>query len=413
MNKSGIALLLTAVFAACPALAADHADHGMPGKTASVDRDKVWKDRLAKPSLAITTAFDDKGRLWLATIRGRHLYVSYSDDRGGTLSESVKVNMEPEDILGDGENRPKIVVRKGMVYVSYTRGLEKPMTGDIRFSRSLDGGRSFSAPFTVNDNREIISHRFEALEVNDQGQVFIAWLDKRDLFAAQREKKPYNGAAVYYALSEDGGTSFQPNIRAAEHSCECCRVAMAVDKTGTPIIVWRHIFGKNTRDHALLRLGREAPKPEDIQRATFDNWEVDACPHHGPALSISGDTFHLAWFTHAPERSGLFYAHSADGGKTFSVPLSIGNSAHRAGHAAVLSKGKNVYLAWKEFDGEVSVINSMRSHDGGKSWGGLQTVAETRDVSDHPLLIANQEQVFLSWSSKLEGYRLIALPDEK
>src|SRR5574340_1451230 len=52
--------------------------------------------------------------------------------------EVLKGNAEPEAILGDGENRPKIIVRKGVVYVSYTQGLAKPMTGDIRFSRSKD-----------------------------------------------------------------------------------------------------------------------------------------------------------------------------------------------------------------------------------------------------------------------------------
>jgi hypothetical protein len=79
----------------------------------------------------------------------------------------------------------------------------------------------------------------------------------------------------------------------------------------------------------------------------------------------------------------------------------------------VLSKGKDVYMAWKEFDGESTAINAMRSHDGGATWGAVQTIADTRDVSDHPLLIANKEQVYLSWSSKLEGYRLIAMPQEK
>jgi len=48
----------------------------------------------------------------------------------------------------------------------------------------------------------------------------------------------------------------------------------------------------------------------------------------------------------AAERSGLFYARSADAGKTFSKAISVGNSARQAGHAAVLSRGKNVYLAW-------------------------------------------------------------------
>lgn len=217
MSNATIALFLAATLAVCPALAVDHAGHDKSGAAAPVvaptDRANVWKAKLAKPSLALTAAFDGKGRLWLASIRGRHLYVSHSDDKGTTLSAPVMVNAEPEDILGDGENRPKIVVRKGVVYVSYTRGLEKPMTGDIRFSRSLDGGRSFSAPLTVNDNREIISHRFETLEVNDRGQVFLAWLDKRDLSAAVRKGEKYSGAAVYYAVSDDGGASSSPTSR--------------------------------------------------------------------------------------------------------------------------------------------------------------------------------------------------------
>lgn len=410
MNNSTIALLLAAALAICPALAVDHADHGKPGAAAPavtpVDRDKVWKNMLAKPSLAITTAFDGKGRLWLAAIRGQHLYVSHSVDKGNTLSAPVKVNVEPEDILGDGENRPKIVVRKGTVYVSYTRGLEKPMAGDIRFSRSLDGGKSFSAPLTVNDNREIISHRFDTLEVNDRGQVFLAWLDKRDLSAAQRENKPYKGAAVYYAVSDDGGASFQPNLKAADHSCECCRVAMALDADEAPVIFWRHIYGKNERDHAMLRLdGKSTPI-----RVSHDRWEVDACPHHGGALSIAPDgVYHFVWFDNAPERHGLFYAHSTDSGKTFSVPLNFGNFEAQAGHPHVLSLGKAVHVVWKEFDGQNSVIMGMSSSDGGKSWSPPRRIAATDGASDHPLLIADGTLPYLSWNTAKEGLRLIGV----
>lgn len=410
MRNSTIALLLAAALATCPALADNRADQGKSAAAVPVvapaDRGNVWKAMLAKPSLAITTAFDGKGRLWLASIRGRHLYVSHSDDRGNTLSAPVKVNVEPEDILGDGENRPKIVAHKGAVYVSYTRGLEKPMTGDIRFSRSLDGGKSFSAPLTVNDNREIISHRFETLEVNDRGQVFLAWLDKRDLFSAQRENKPYNGAAVYYAVSDDGGASFQPNLKAADHSCECCRVAMALDTDGTPVIFWRHIYGKNERDHAMLRLdGKSSPI-----RVSHDRWEVDACPHHGGALSIAPDgVYHFVWFDNAPERHGLFYAYSTDRGNSFSVPLNFGNYEAQAGHPHVLSFGKAVHVVWKEFDGQNSVIREMSSRDGGKSWSLPRQIAATAGASDHPLLIADGTQPYLSWNTAKEGFRLIGM----
>jgi hypothetical protein len=36
-------------------------------------------------------------------------------------------------------------------------------------------------------------------------------------------------------------------------------------------------------------------------------------------------------------------------------------------------------------------------------------VAETADASDHPLLITNDEQVFLSWHTGKEGLRIVPL----
>ncbi|GAO36690.1 hypothetical protein SCT_2100 [Sulfuricella sp. T08] len=407
MNKIAFGLLLAVMNLAGWVQAADqtaHAEHGAPPSLQ--DREKMWKAMLAKPSLAVSAAFDEKGGLWRASVRDGYVSVDFSGDNGKSWGQPVKVNAEAENIAADGENRPKILVRKEVVYISYTQALEKPMTGDIRFSRSLDGGKTFSAPLTVNDNREIISHRFEALEVNDRGQVFLAWLDKRDLSAAIRKGEKYTGVGVYYAVSDDGGANFHSNAKAADHSCECCRVAMALDADGTPVVFWRHVYGKNERDHAMLRLdGKSSPI-----RVSYDRWEVDACPHHGGALSVASDgVHHFVWFDNAPERHGLFYANSTDRGKTFSTPLNFGNFEAQAGHPYVLSVGKSVHIVWKEFDGQNSVIRGMSSADGGKSWSPPRQIAATTGASDHPLLIADGTQPYLSWNTAKEGFRLIGM----
>jgi hypothetical protein len=381
------------------------------------DMSKMWQNSMAGRQISTSAIFGEHGTLWLARVEEGHVLVSHSEDQGKSFSAAVKVNSQPEAVSASGETRPKILLAKnGNIYISWTQSLQTPFAGNIRFSRSVDGGKSFTAPITVNDNLEPITHRFEAMGINARGQIYLAWLDRRDAAAAKRNGEKYSGIALYYAVSDDEGKSFHANIKIADHTCECCRIAMAIDSTDTPVIVWRHIFGDNVRDHGMARLDGKVRKPGDafrVQRVTFENWKVEACPHHGPALSISGNVFHLAWFNYSADHSGLYYAHSDDAGKTFSTPIGIGNSAHQAGHTAVLSSGKNVYLAWKEFDGEASVINSMRSHDGGATWGAVQKVADTRDMSDHPLLIANNEQVYLSWNTLLEGYRLVALPEDK
>ncbi len=368
------------------------------------DMTKMWRDMLAKPAMAVAATFDEDGRLWRAQVRDGHLWVSRSDDAGASYGEPVKANAEPEAIAADGESRPKLVAKAGVLYISWTRSLEKPMTGDIRFSRSLDGGRSFSPAVTVNDNREIISHRFDAMAANGKGQVYIAWLDKRDQSEARKAGAEYLGAALYYAVSDDGGKTFRRNVKIADHSCECCRTAMALDTDGIPVVVWRHIFDGNIRDHAIAKLDGKAT----AMRLSHENWNIAACPHHGPSVSIGPDgAYHAAWFSNAPQQRGLFYAYSAGRGKNFSVPLNFGKPAAQAAHPAVLSLGSRVHLAWKEFDGDNTHIVAMHSGDGGKSWSAPARLASTADASDSPLLIEGKGRIYLSWNTKVEGHRLI------
>ncbi|MEW6313985.1 MAG: sialidase family protein [Pseudomonadota bacterium] len=379
-----------------------------PAKPTRSGPEKMWMEMLArKQVLATSVAFDASGRLWRVRAKDRHVLVDRSTDLGKTFGTAVAVNAKPEAIGADGDSRPKIAIGSlGTVYVSWTRMLDKPFSGDVRFARSLDDGKTFSAPITVNDNHEVIGHRFDALALGADGRVYLAWLDKRDSVAAKVQGAQYAGSALYYAVSGDGGASFSANTKLADHSCDCCRVALAAPPKGAPVAFWRHVYEGNVRDHAVMELKAGATPV----RVSHDEWQVEACPHHGPALAIAADAVqHYAWFDNAPQAKGLFYAQSIDGGSLFSAPLHFGNDARQPGHADVLSLGRDVYLAWKEFDGENSTIQVMRSRDGGATWGAPQQAAATRDASDHPQLAAYGGRAFLSWNTHKEGYRLIAL----
>ena len=402
-------LLALALLAGCAtAPAAEHAAHTAPGKPGAVDRDAKWKASLARAPLAATAAFDARGRLWLVRIDNGHALVSRSEDRGRTFTASVRVNVEPERIAADGENRPKLAFgRNGETYVSWTQSGDQPFSGHVRFARSLDDGRTFGAPLTVNDNLDPISHRFDSLLVAPDGKVHLAWLDKRDSAAAQQRGEKYSGISLYHAVSHDGGATFSANTRLADHSCECCRIALALDSEGVPVALWRHVFGRNVRDHALLRLdGKSA-----LTRASFDDWAVDACPHHGPALAIAADgAYHLAWFSGAPDKAGLYYARSRDRGRSFSKPLRLGDPGAQPGRPQVLAVGDRLFLAWKEFDGRASVVRAMTSRDGGQGWSAPRTLAAAAGASDHPLLIGDGKAAYLSWNALQEGHRLIEIP---
>jgi pterin-4a-carbinolamine dehydratase len=403
-------VLVLSALLSCSCLAAAH-EEGHQHDGAKSSPEKMWADKLAKEqTLAMSTAFDSRGRLWRASVKERHVNVDYSDDAGKTFSAPVIVNADPEAITAEGDSRPKIAIgKKGEVYVSWTRALDKPYSGDIRFSRSLDAGKNFSAPLTVNDNRDVISHRFDSLVVDNEGRVFLAWLDKRDIAAAKKKGEKYDGSALYYAISDNSGANFSKNIKLVDHSCDCCRIALAVPPSGAPAIFWRHVYPGNIRDHAFARLDGK----NDIRRVSHDEWKIEACPHHGPALSIAQDgVAHFTWFDNAPQNEGLFYSHSKDGGNTFSTPVKFGNKERQPGHADVLSLGNDVWLTWKEFGDEQSLVYAMHSHDGGTTWDTANRIAATADASDHPLLAAYDGRVFLSWNTMRDGYRLIRLNGE-
>lgn len=359
-------------------------------------------------ALVTNSYFDSQGKLWMVWVYSGHVYVSTSIDKGQSFSKYVLVNRAPENIYAKGENRPKIVVDdKGVIYVSWTQRLAKRFTGHIRFSRSVDGGKHYSKPMTVNDHQGITGHRFDALAVNKKGHVYLSWLDKRDQLAAKKSGRNYNGAALYYALSTDGGQTFQKNKKIIDHSCECCRVAIAIDTDQLPVILWRHVFGDNIRDHALVKFKTENQAGELI-RVSHDNWKVDGCPHHGPAISITEDSiYHATWFNNAPERHGLFYAKSHDQGRRFSAPISFGNYEKAAAHPHVFASGKNVFLTWKEFDGKQATLHVMKSRDGGEQWDAPRQLAVAAGTSDHPFLLSDAQTVYASWHRQGHDYQLI------
>jgi len=408
MLGAGSAASAASVSAASDVSVAPAPQHQHGG--AKPDRDEMWQAMLAKQqTLAVAVQFDAAGRLWRARVQSGHVLVDRSDDGGASFGTAVTVNPDAEIIAADGDARPKLAVAPdGALYVSYTQLLSKPFSGDIRFSRSLDGGNSFFTPITINGNRDIIGHRFDALTVGGDGKVYVVWLDKRDEAAAKQRGESYIGSALYYAASADRGASFGANVKLADHACECCRIALDLAEDGVPVVFWRHVYGDNERDHAVLKLDGKA----EPLRVTRDRWRIEACPHHGPALSIDAqNNYHLVWFSNAPTARGLFYARSHDGAKTLSAPIAIGNAAAQAGYADVLSRGRALYVVWKEFDGESSLIRAQQSSDGGISWSAPRTVAATADGSDHPELATRGAAVYLSWNTVQEGYRLIALSE--
>ncbi|MEX0902850.1 MAG: sialidase family protein [Pseudohongiellaceae bacterium] len=352
---------------------------------------------------APSATLDENGRLWVTFVQDEHVYISQSHDRGQRFELPVMVNPSPEDAEFNGENRPKIIVDGDDVYLSWTRKTSANFTGEIRFSKSSDGGKTFTEPRTVNDDNLFTGHRFESLMLTESGHLYLVWLDKRDMEASLERGDDYAGAAAYYAVSSDRGETFSRNFRVANNSCECCRIAMAPHGDDQVAIFWRHIFDETTRDHAFAVL-TPTGAVENQNRATYDDWQINACPHHGPAMAAAEEgSYHISWFSNGSNHSGIYYAqYEADSASIRHLRQVDG--AAGAGHPQLAEFKGNVYLIWKGFDGLNTQLRLISSSDNGATWSEPMVVMSTGEASDHPLLVKHTSGLYLSWLTEEHGY---------
>ncbi|WP_151633563.1 sialidase family protein [Noviherbaspirillum aerium] len=358
----------------------------------------------ARPELGADAAFAADGTLWAVTRQAdkgdQALALRTSGDGGKTWSAQRRIDNPSEPITARGEARPHIVMGPaGDIYVSYTSTVAPPHIGDIRFIRSQDGGKTFSRPMTVHANRDRITHSFESMAVDHAGRIYIAWIDGRGAAEAKEKQRRYAGSAVYYAVSEDRGASFKGDYRVADNACECCRIGIALDQQGKPVVMWRHVFAPNARDHALSELAPDG-KAGALKRVTQDDWRIDACPHHGPSLAFGDDgRRHQVWFNGKEQGGGAFYG-SVPGDGTIKRPLRLGSE--QASHPDVAAAGKHVAVAWKQFDGKATSIIARLSADGGASWSERE-LARTSGASDQPHLVSDGKRISLIWNTQDQG----------
>lgn len=179
-------------------------------------------------------------------------------------------------------------------------------TSNIWLARSLDGGRTWSAPLRVNDNPEapatgVADFRMTpVVAVSPTGEVGVAWYDRRN--DPNRLCWDY-----FFASSRDGGMTFGPNQRVS--------TAASCPPPNVPPSVAVHNISPRLRDPNQL--------PDSLRRgsASFQELavaEAQAAQEErfqglpGPRIAISFDPARNTWPGHytglAADKDGVFNA---------------------------------------------------------------------------------------------------------
>ncbi len=364
----GIILLLGALVA--------HAERAYQ-RISPIERRALSPALALGPDGAINLIWLDKG---LATSRpapkphkpGDHshrsmtdLFFSRSEDGGRSWSTPVRVNREPGEVWGFAVSKPQIAVGpSGTIHVFYPANDRSTATGlDIvsaRYTHSTDGGQRFSAPITINRPADF---------------------DKTDLLG--------EGLSATFSF----GT-------------------MGVGPDGTVYTAWQDIG--SMRDNAdgaaaALAISRDDGHSFEASRLVIDSGQV--CPCCQLTLAFGANQVLLAYRKIYPDGRDSTLAISRDNGRRFALerrlpmgrwqidgcplkPTVVATDGPRV-YAAAYTGGKDppgAYFTW--------------SADGGGHFAAAMPLHPAAAYADAPqLAVVGEGRVRIVWQAKQGGPR--------
>jgi hypothetical protein len=352
----------------------------------------------AAPMFAVSRS-GKQAMAWISAPEGGsdgRLYVSVGGGQPSELRDSLGP-IEPH-----GESPPKIAYASdGSLDALYVVGKVAPGTrfplGALRFARSPDGGRSWDQPVTITDDSAFGSHNFHALHIASDGTIYAAWLDGRS-----------GQSHAFATRSEDGGRTWAPNhpISTGE-ACPCCRTALASAPGGVVYAAWRAVLPGNIREIVVARSNNRGANWSAPVRVQTDEWQVDACPHAGPALAVDSEQrLHVTWWCGKEGAGGVFFARSDDGGKSFTHVTPLGTEEFSQPAHVQLAVGDSgvVTVAWDDGTLQTPRIALRISRDGGDDFAPTRYISTEGRAASFPVLALNGKELTVAWTEQSADY---------
>jgi hypothetical protein len=294
---------------------------------------------------------------------GGEMFFARSEDGGASFSAPLNVS---NSFGGDGKGRINkdvwhngsydlVAGSDGVLYAAWTE-----YDGPLWFSRSTDGGRSFSRPRQVAGSGNAKPARGPSLALGKGGELYLAWTTGED-----------ESADIHVAKSSNGGEVFGEPIVVHRGKGYSDAPKLAVGGTGTVHLVFAEsAAGPFDRYHIRYARSTDGGRSFDAARDISSSGGTGAS---FPSLGIdaSGNIF-VMWELFPEPRArprGLAITVSLDGGRNFSAPQTIPGSIAPDGG----SNGSHQGLLMKKLaaggSGKVAVVNSsLKENEGSRVW---------------------------------------------
>lgn len=335
-------------------------------------------------------ATDSSGTIYMAweddTANNSNILFSRSTDGGATFSMPVNLS----NTSGYSFN-PRIATGSaGNVYVVWED--DTPGNTVIMFSHSTNAGANFSTPLNLsNDSADSGS---EQIAADAAGNIYVVW-----------EHDSLN-LGILFSRSADGGNTFSPPAVISTNSSGSVSPQIAIGLNGNVSVAWEDdandasdISFSSSSDH-----GATFSMPESLSLHTGNSINAQI------ATDMNGN-IDVVWQNDSPGTFDIFFTRSADSGATFSAPKDISNGSGNADNAQIgLDAKGNINLVWDDntpqnFNPD---IYFARSSDGGVTFSNPLNISNNAGFSGNPFLaIDASANIDVAWEDNTPGHKVI------
>jgi hypothetical protein len=326
----------------------------------------------------------------------RNALLAWSADGGKTWSSPRRVNSNIEAVQGE-ENGPKVAFsadKRAYVVWSIPGTKGDKTRANIRFAMD-DGKGGFTPARTLNEVQD--AARFPIIETTPDGNLLVAWIDRRIDGPKPRQ--------LYLMRLKTDGQALTKNYQVGEGLCECCKLGIAFADGGkTVYMVDREVDGNKIRNHVLRKSTDSANSFGAPVEISNDGWQVPSCPHSGPSIGRdSRGQLHVSWFTlgRSEQEAGIYYSVSKDDGKSFAPrQLVQANTAPETLYATLtVGDDDRIYLAWSNLDDNKKMQIYFRTLAAdGRTWSPLQQISRAKGNAGRPVLALVKNQLQVAWT---------------
>lgn len=346
-----------------------------PGFTNAVTISNISSDSQSPDILASN---DGVFALWLENKSGRSdVFFSKSTDGGSTFTNPINLSG-----TNSGQSGYAAFAQKGKdVYVVWQTSLSG--TASVFLTKSTDGGSSFEKPVMISDSTKLAA--FPQMAISDN-HVYFTWLEKSDnnstniVFAKSDDKAISIGSPSY--LTHNLGNSGIPKLLATGN-----QVYLAWEDNNKGNF---EIFLSKSDDY-----GTSFHLPIDVSSTTGQSGT--------PQISVSKDNIYAVWMDNTSGNYDILFTKSIDGGKSFGAPINISNQHTDSGYPQFAVTGNNVYVTWTQTIASQNYdVFFAKSTDNGVTFGTPVNISNNFGASGWPKIVSDGT-IYISWVDSSPG----------